>query len=77
MAITKLFRIKERPQGDPGGRLHATLRYICNPEKSAVIGGSAGRDAESAYAVMKRNKDYWYKTDGSQGFHYIISFPPE
>ena len=77
MAITKLFRIKERPRGDPGGRLHATLRYICNPEKSAVIGGSAGRDAESAYAVMKRNKDYWYKTDGSQGFHYIISFPPE
>ena len=53
------------------------LKYVCNPEKAALIGGSAGRDPETAYSLMKRNKEYWHKTDGSQGFHYIISFPPD
>ena len=77
MAITKLIRIKERSHGDPGLGLRDSLRYICNPEKAAVIGGNAGAGADASYQVMKRNKEYWSKTGGSQGFHYIISFPPD
>lgn len=77
MAITKLIRIKARPHGDPGGGLKKALRYVCNPEKAAVVGGNAGHDAEGAYFLMKQNKEFWHKTDGSQGFHYILSFPPD
>ena len=76
MAVTKLIRIKERKSGDPGGGLHAALRYILNPKKAELAGGSAGTNADAAYSVMKRNKEYWNKSDGSQGFHYIISVPP-
>ena len=77
MAITKLIRIKEKPQGDPGRGLKKALRYICNPEKAEVIGGNAGHDADGAYFLMKQNKEYWQKEDGTQGFHYILSFPPD
>ena len=75
MAITKLIRIKEKPQGDPGRGLKKALCYICNPEKAEVIGGNAGHDAGGAYFLMKQNKEYWHKEDGTQGFHYILSFP--
>ena len=77
MAVTKLLRIKERKSGDPSGGLKAALKYICNPEKAALIGGNAGTDPDRAYSVMKRNKDYWNKPGGSAGFHYVISFPPD
>ena len=77
MAVTKLLRIKERKSGDPSGGLKAALRYICNPDKATLVGGNAGSSPDHAYAVMKRNKDYWNKTGGSAGFHYVISFPPD
>ena len=77
MAVTKLLRIKERKSGAPSGGLKAALKYICNPEKAALIGGNAGTDPDRAYSVMKRNKDYWNKPGGSAGFHYVISFPPD
>ncbi len=77
MAVTKLLRIKERKSGDPSGGLKAALRYICNPDKAALVGGNAGSSPDHAYAVMKRNKDYWNKPGGSAGFHYVISFPPD
>lgn len=41
------------------------------------IGGNAGMTAEIIYQTMIDNKKYWGKEDGSQGFHYVISFPPE
>ena len=77
MAVTKLLRIKERKSGDPSGGLKAALKYICNPEKAALIGGNAGSNPNHAYSVMKRNKDYWNKPGGSAGFHYVLSFPPD
>ena len=77
MAVTKLLRIKERKSGDPSGGLKAALRYICNPDKATLVGGNAGSSPDHAYAVMKRNKDYWNKPGGSAGFHYVISFPPD
>ena len=77
MAVTKLLRIKERKSGDPSGGLKAALRYICNPKKAALIGGNAGSTPDHAYEVMKRNKGYWNKPGGSEGFHYVISFPPD
>ena len=76
MAVTKLLRIKERTHGDPSGGLKSALKYICNPDKAALIGGNAGQSPDRAYSVMKRNKEYWNKPGGSAGFHYVISFPP-
>ena len=51
-----------------------------NPEKTQGglnIGGNAGITWDWVYESMLENKKYWHKEDGSQGFHYVISFPPE
>ena len=80
MAITKLLRLKERKSGNRAGHLKHNLCYICRPEKTmqgTYIGGTAGHTWEMAYRSMLRNKAYWEKEDGTQGFHYVISFPPD
>lgn len=80
MAITKLLRLKEAVRGSPAAHLKANIYYICNPEKCADglwIGGNAGTSPEIIYQTMVDNKKFWGKEDGSQGFHYVISFPPE
>ena len=79
MAVTKLLRIKENRGRDPAAGLRRNLFYICNPEKTdggRNIGGSAGHTPEDALMTMKLNKQFWGKEDGSQGFHYILSFDP-
>lgn len=72
--------MKERKKGNPSEHLKHNLRYICNPKKTGhgeLIGGNAGHNWESAYQNMLRNKEYWEKEHGTQGFHYVLSFPPE
>ena len=79
MAVTKLLRIKENRGRDPAAGLRRNLFYICNPQKTdggRNIGGSAGHTPAEALATMKLNKQLWGKEDGSQGFHYILSFDP-
>lgn len=79
MAVTKLLRMKERKKGNPSEHLKHNLCYICNPQKTGqgeFIGGNAGHSWESAYRNILRNKEYWEKEHGTQGFHYVISFPP-
>ena len=44
--------------------------------KDLYIGGNAGWSAESAFHHMVENKKVWRKPDGTQAFHYILSFPP-
>ena len=80
MAITKLLRLKESTRGSPAAHLKHNLFYICNPDKcegGIYIGGNAGTSPEIIYQTMLENKKFWGKEDGSQGFHYVISFPPE
>ena len=80
MAITKLLRLKECSRGNKAQHLKNNIRYILNPEKTQGglnIGGNAGMTWDWVYDTMVENKRYWHKEDGSQGFHYVISFPPE
>ena len=80
MAVTKLLRLKESTRGSPSAHLKHNLFYICNPDKCGGgiwIGGNAGTSPEIIYQTMIENKKFWGKEDGSQGFHYVISFPPE
>ena len=81
MAITKLLAIKENKGS---GGIHQSLKncihYICNPAKTEngfLIGGNAGSTPEAIYNAMVFNKEYWCKPDQRQGYHYILSFPPE
>ena len=80
MAITKLLRLKECGHGNKAQHLKNNLHYILNPEKTQGglnIGGNAGVTWEWVYDSMIENKRYWHKEEGSQGFHYVISFPPD
>lgn len=81
MAITKLLVIKEnKGSGGVHQSLKNCIRYICDPEKTEngfLIGGNAGNTPETIYNVMVFNKEYWRKTGQRQGYHYILSFPPE
>ena len=80
MAITRLLRLKESKTGNPAQHLINNIRYICNPDKTEGglwIGGNAGQEPATIISTMLRNKKVWNKQDGSQGFHYVISFPPD
>lgn len=79
MAITKLLRIKEaKNRPSPSAHLKNNIRYICRDDKTENglwIGGNAGQTADTIYQTMIENKQSWDKTGGSQGFHYVLSFP--
>ena len=80
MAVTKLLRLKEGKGGYKSAHLKNNLKYILNPEKTEGgmnVGGSAGLSAERAFNSMMENKRFWWKEDGSQGFHYVLSFSPD
>ena len=80
MAVTKLTRLKESKKGNKAAHLINNIKYICNPEKTEGglwIGGNAGQEPSTIITTMLRNKQFWNKEDGSQGFHYVIAFPPE
>ena len=79
MAITKLLRIKETKGRQKSSHLQKNIEYICNPVKTGNgfwIGGNAGPGPEAIYKNMMMNKKIWNKENGTQGFHYVISFPP-
>ncbi len=81
MAVTKLLRIKEaKNRPSPSAHLKNNIRYICRDDKTENglwIGGNAGQTAETIYQTMAENKQTWNKPGGSQGFHYVLSFPPD
>lgn len=85
MAVTRLLRIKETPGNNPAAHLKKNLYYICRPDKTAdglYIGGNAGVSPEIIYDTMKQNKRLWGKESNlagncTQGFHYMLSFPPD
>lgn len=80
MAITKLRKIKEAKGNNPAVHLKKNIFYICDPKKTGggiYIGGNAGIAPETIYGTMINNKEYWCKQDKIQGYHYILSFPPD
>lgn len=80
MAITRLLRIKETKGKSKSTHLKRNIFYICNPEKTGGglwIGGNAGCLPDIVYQTMMQNKEFWDKKNGSQGFHYMLSFPPD
>jgi len=80
MAITKLLRIKETRGASKSSHLKNNIFYICNPEKTSGgcwIGGNAGTTPEIIYKTMMINKNYWGKENGTQAFHYVLSFPAD
>ena len=80
MAITKLLKIKSSSTGRPSAGLRSCLRYIANPDKTEnliLTGGSCGGDPDLTFEDMLANKKVWDKTGGTQGYHYILSLPPD
>lgn len=80
MAITKLLSIGESARGNPAGHLKHAVAYICDPKKTdggLWIGGNAGVTPDTILNSMRLNKRAWGKTDMRQGYHYVLSFPPD
>lgn len=80
MGITKLLHIKERKTGNAARGLLNAVYYILNPEKTQnkrLVGGNCGRDEEMIYQKFIDTKSTYGKFDGRQGYHFVISFPPE
>jgi len=81
MAISRLLRIKESQTArNRSEHLRHNLYYIMKEDKTENglwINSNAGETPGEAYARMMYNKRNFGKTDGSQAFHYIISFPPD
>jgi len=80
MAVTRLLRIKETKGSNRASHLKKNIFYICRDDKTANglwIGGNAGRTPDVIYRTMVENKKFWCKEDGSQAFHYMLSFPPD
>lgn len=78
MAITKLMNIKSSPHG-AGRHLYNSIKYIVNPEKTEeglLIGGNSGSEVNEIYDVMMNTKRDWDKTDGRQGYHFVLSWKP-
>lgn len=68
-------------QGKKGGSKHLSnsIRYIMNPEKTndgELIGGNAGLTPQEVYRTMMDTKLDWDKTEGRQGYHFVLSFQP-
>ncbi len=81
MAITKLWNIGPAGGKNPSASLYRSLVYIANPEKTdcgRLVGGNLCMPtALEAYKTMLHTKQLWGKTDERQGYHIVISFPPE
>ena len=79
MAITKIFKIGGPDIADGARHLARAIKYIMNPAKTADgiwVGGNCGNTAEECYFSMMQTKEDWDKTDGRQGYHIVLSFPP-
>ena len=86
MAVTKVLPIKANlwytvayAANTKKTGLGNVIEYAVNPNKSEKRLLQSCLNCESidtAYAEMKRTKEYWDKTDGVLGYHFIQSFKP-
>lgn len=76
--MTKLMHIKQGKRG--GGRhLYNSIRYVLNKKKTRdglLVGGNVGTEPEDVHRVMMDTKADRDKTDGRQGYHFVLSFKP-
>lgn len=82
MAITKLMHMKESSKGAKSSHLKNAIEYILQEHKVAKEDGikyaaSQGCILKSAYQEMLSTKKHYGKTDGRQGYHFVISFAPD
>lgn len=78
MAVTKLMNIKSSSHGKYR-HLYNSINYILNPEKTdggVLIGGNAGSEVQEIYQTFLNTKQDWDKTEGRQGYHFVISWKP-
>ena len=82
MAITKLMHMKESP-GYKAKHLDAAIRYVLDVKNGGKktdfgkwVGGNAGLTHESFLDACLKTKEFWDKSDGRQGYHFVISFSP-
>jgi hypothetical protein len=79
MAVTVLKNLKESKSGNPASHLKNCINYILNPEKTRcgmLIGSNCGITANEIYKSMIETKQNFMKEWGRQGYHFVISFPP-
>ena len=84
MAISKLLRLKESRSSNPSQHLKNLISYIFNPEKTMDnfwIGGNTGFTEKMCYENMVEIKELYGKRANAkhnctQGYHYVLSFPP-
>lgn len=79
MAITKILNIQSASEGNPVAHLKNALEYIQNPDKTEqchLVGG-VNCLPETAYEQMLDTKQVYGKSGKRQGYHVIISFPPD
>ena len=79
MAITKILNINCATEGNPAAHLKNALEYIQNPDKTEQchLVGSVNCLPDTAYEQMIDTKSLYGKSGKRQGYHVIISFPPE
>lgn len=82
MAITKLMHMKTAKSGNKSSHLKNAIDYILKKEKVVVVNGISlsGTNAcllSDAYNNMMDTKRAYGKTEGRQGYHFVISFKPE
>ena len=79
MAITKILNINCAAEGNPATHLKNALEYIQNPDKTEQchLVGSVNCLPDSAYEQMLDTKRVYGKSGKRQGYHVIISFPPD
>lgn len=79
MAITKILNIHCATEGNPATHLKNALEYIQNPDKTEQchLVGSINCLPDSAYEQMLDTKHVYGKSGKRQGYHVIISFPPD
>ena len=79
MAITKILNINCATEGNPAAHLKNALEYIQNPDKTEQchLVGSVNCLPDTAYEQMLDTKSLYGKSRKRQGYHVIISFPPE
>lgn len=79
MAITKILNIHCATGGNPAAHLKNALEYIRNSDKTEQcrLVGSVNCLPDSAFEQMLDTKCVYGKSGKRQGYHVIISFPPD
>lgn len=78
MAITKIMNMKAAKIGNVAAHLKHSLEYICSKAKTdnGSLVGSINCLPDFSFEQMIQTKKMFGKTDGRQGYHFVISLEP-